>query len=242
MRPLLSLAAALALSAALSASLAACSTDLGQVRCDTDDNCAPGTWCSVAGFCADSGACAGSSDASCTVVAPTGLTALGQNKQVSLSWSTTGGATGYVVRRAIRAGGPYTDAATQPAAGFIDTGLSPATTYFYVVHAVGPAGPSADSAEANALTVPASPAHLTATGGAAQISLAWDPAPAATGYRLLRAGGSGVFSKLRDVAATPTTALDTGLANGATWSYAVAALNATGPGPVSPVASATTNP
>jgi hypothetical protein len=242
MRPLQGLLASLATTVALSAGLAACSTELGQVRCDTDDNCAPGTWCSAAGFCADSAACAGSTDGSCAVVAPTGLTALGQDKQVSLSWNTTGGAASYVVRRAIKAGGPYSDVVTQAVAGFLDTGLSPGTTYFYVVHAVGPGGPGADSAEASALTLPAAPAHLSASGGTAQISLAWDPVPGATGYRLLRAGPSGVFAKLREVAPTPTTAVDGSLTSGATWSYEVVALNATGPGPASPIASATTSP
>jgi fibronectin type 3 domain-containing protein len=176
------------------------------------------------------------------VLAPADLAAKGEDGQVSLSWSTTGGATGYVVRRGVRAGGPYAEVATQQAAGYVDTGLSAATTYYYVVHAVGPGGPGADSAEASALTVPSAPAHLRLAASARQISLAWDTVPGATGYRILRAGTSGGFSKLTEVPATPAAYLDAGLAGGTTWTYQVAALDASGSGAPSPSVSATAGP
>ena len=230
----------LRLASPIVALLCGCSTQLGPVRCASADNCAQGTYCSVAGFCADPARCAGDSSTGCAVIAPTGLAAVGEQHQISLSWSTVGGATSYVVRRAIHSGGPYSDAATLPESGLVDQGLSAATSYFYLVHAVGPGGPGADSAEASGLTVPDAPAHLTASGGAGAISLSWDPSPGVAGYRILRAGADGVFAKLINTESPSTSYVDGGLGPGASWSYAVLALNASGASGPSPVASATT--
>ena len=216
-----------------------CSAQLGPVRCASADNCAPGTYCSVAGQCAAPAQCTGDPGAACAVTAPTGLAAVGEQHQVSLSWSTVGGATSYVVRRAIQSGGPYSEAATLPEAGLVDQGLSAATGYYYLVHAVGPGGAGADSAEVSGLTVPDPPAHLTATASTGAITLGWDPAPGVTGYRITRAGSDGVFARLADTGATPTSYVDSGLAFGATWSYAVLSLNASGASAASPIASAT---
>lgn len=219
-----------------------CSTEPGAVRCATDDNCPPAWFCSVAEVCAEPATCADSTAPACTVLAPSGLSAVGDQGQISLAWNTTGGATGYVVRRANRTGGPYADLATQATAGFVDQGLAAATSYFYVVHALGPGGPGADSVEASGLTTPAAPAHLSAAGGAGAITLNWEPAPGVTGYRLSRAGADGVFLKLLDAGPSPTTYVDSGLAAGATWAYQVRALNQSGASPASPTATATTNP
>ena len=221
--------------------LCGCSAQLGPVRCATDDNCAPGAYCSAAGQCAEAAACAGNADVSCAVVAPAGLSAAGGQGQIALAWNTTGGASGYAVRRGTRAGGPYTDVITLATAGYLDMGLSPATTYHYVVHAIGPGGPGADSAEVAALTVPAPPAHLTATPGNGSIALSWDPSAGVTGYRVLRASTDGVYHLLVDVPATPASAVDSGLPSGASYSYTVAALNASGASARSPVATATAN-
>lgn len=220
--------------------LCACSAEPVPVRCAADDNCAPGSWCSVAGQCATSAACAGNTGPACAVPAPTGLAAVGGQNQISLAWNTSAGASAYAIRRSTRAGGPYTDLATQPAAGYADQGLSAATSYYYVVHAVGPGGPGADSSEVAGLTVPAAPGHLTAATGAATgaIDLNWDPSPGVTGYRVSRASADGVFKKVADTPSTPASFTDSGLASGAVYSYEVAALNASGPSAHSPVATA----
>jgi hypothetical protein len=218
---------------------AACSAQLGPVKCATDDNCEPNAYCSVAGQCAEAALCAGNTAPACAVDAPSGLSAAGGQGQVTLAWNTLGGAQSYVLRRASHTGGPYADLVTQPAAGYLDQGLSPATSYYYVVHAVGPGGPGADSAEAAALTVPATPAHLSATADVGSISLSWDPSAGVTGYRVSRAAADGVFKLLVNAPATPTTYVDSGLAAGASYSYAVAALNASGASARSPIAGAT---
>ncbi len=177
----------------LLALLTGCSAQLGTVLCASDDNCAPGTYCSAAGQCATPAACAADTSADCAVAAVTGLAAVGEERQISLSWNTVGGASSYVVERGIHAGGPYSTAASPSSAGLIDTGLAPATTYYYVVHAIGPGGPGADSTEASALTLPAAPANLSATPGPGEITLSWDPVANPTGYRPLPRRGRGAL-------------------------------------------------
>lgn len=95
-----------------------------------------------------------SAEVSATPVAalapPTGLSALGADAQVSLSWNAVAAATVYHVKRATNAGGPYTLLASPGVAHFTDTGRSNGTPYYYVVSAVTAQGESTDSAEVSA--------------------------------------------------------------------------------------------
>ena len=85
---------------------------------------------------------------------PQGLTAttVGTN-QINLAWGGSGGATGYIVKRA---GSPI---ATTAATTYSDTGLAVGTTYCYTVAATNNLGGiSADSVSACATTLPATSA------------------------------------------------------------------------------------
>jgi 1,4-alpha-glucan branching enzyme len=85
---------------------------------------------------------------------PQGLTAttVGPN-QINLAWSASGGATGYIVKRA------GSQIATTTATTYSDTGLAVGTTYCYTVAATNNLGGiSADSASACAITLPATSA------------------------------------------------------------------------------------
>ncbi|WP_270167645.1 glycoside hydrolase family 6 protein [Paenibacillus sp. SYP-B4298] len=83
--------------------------------------------------------------------APTALTALAGNAQVSLSWTASAGATSYNVKRALSAAGPFTTvAANVSGTSYTNIGLTNGTTYHYVVSAVNAAGESANSAPASA--------------------------------------------------------------------------------------------
>jgi len=86
--------------------------------------------------------------------APTGLTAtVASSSKINLAWSTVSGANSYAVKRATTPGGPYiTLASGLTATSFNDTGLTSATTYFYVVTATSNGGESAASTEASATT------------------------------------------------------------------------------------------
>jgi hypothetical protein len=79
---------------------------------------------------------------------PSGLRTTAQGRQITLSWWGSAHAESYNVKRATALDGPYTTLATVSANGtssFIDVGLTPGQTYYYVVSANNPEGESADS-------------------------------------------------------------------------------------------------
>lgn len=70
--------------------------------------------------------------------------------QIDLTWSASGGAAGYYVKRSTQFGGPYTTIANPTGTSFSDTGLSPATVYHYVVSAINAIGEGPESGGASA--------------------------------------------------------------------------------------------
>src|SRR5207244_5171245 len=75
--------------------------------------------------------------------APTNLKATPGDKQVSLTWNASSGATSYNVKRSTTNGGPYTTISspgTVTGTTYTDTGLTNGTTYYYVVTGVNSAG------------------------------------------------------------------------------------------------------
>lgn len=221
----------------------ACSDRLEPPACTSDFNCIPGTICASDGFCGPPPACAPPFErngSSCTVSRPTAVTAVGGRRQVQVRWAALAGATSYFVGRGSVAGGPYLEVGNPATESFLDTGLDPATSYWYVVRALGPGGTGSYSDEAVALTVPDPPATLTATGGAASISLGWSAVAGATGYTITRSAGGAAFTVL--AGSTTTSYVDSGLPSAATYSYEVLALDSTGPSAPSPSATASTAP
>src|SRR5205823_7074447 len=66
--------------------------------------------------------------------APTGVSASPVSaSQISLSWTASSGATSYKVQRSPDGSAGWTQVGTSTTTSFTDTGLSPATTYFYRV-------------------------------------------------------------------------------------------------------------
>lgn len=101
--------------------------------------------------------------------APSGLRADVAGRQVTLSWWGSAHATGYQVKRALAAAGPYSTVATVVGdrAGnyLLDPGLSSGTTYHYVVTADLPTGESAASAPVAALADQRLPGAVIGTPG-----------------------------------------------------------------------------
>jgi fibronectin type 3 domain-containing protein len=123
--------------------------------------------------------------------APTGVTATGQFRKVTVSWATTTGASGYHLLRSATSGGPYSPIQSGVTTGAVDTGLGDSTTYFYVVTAENSVGVSAPSPEVTATTAPAPPAGVVATGGPASISLSWAASAQASSYTIWRSTTAG---------------------------------------------------
>ncbi|HMJ65197.1 MAG TPA: fibronectin type III domain-containing protein, partial [Candidatus Binatia bacterium] len=122
---------------------------------------------------------------------PANLTAVSSDGKVTLNWTSTGGASFYVIKRSLTSGGPYENIATNSSTSYIDTAVVNDTTYYYVVSGVNIAGESANSNEATG-TPKAAPVNLVAVGSVGQIQLTWDAFPNAASYTVSRstiAGG-----------------------------------------------------
>jgi predicted phage tail protein len=178
--------------------------------------------------------------------APTGLTPIAGNGQVTLSWTapaSDGGSqvTSYNVFEGTTAdlsrSAPITNVpgttATLPA-------LTNGTTYYFWVTAVNEIGEGTPSNEVSAVprTVPGAPTGLTATPGNSQVTLSW-AAPASdggeqlSGYNVFE-GTTADLSGSAPVTNVPgTTVTLHGLINGTTYYFEVAAVNTAGQGPLS---------
>jgi hypothetical protein len=96
--------------------------------------------------------------------APTGLDAAASATpgQIQLTWNASAAAASYTVKRATVSGGPYTVVASGIAAlNFTDSGLTPGTSYYYVLSASNVNGEGPNSAQAGVTaTIPAPLVHL----------------------------------------------------------------------------------
>src|SRR5208283_874832 len=178
-------------------------------------------------------------------IAPTGLTATAGNASVKLSWTASGGATSYNVYRGTTASGEATPALATgiTATSYTDTTASNGTIYYYKVAAVNAGGTSPLSSEVSATpggSVPPVPRGLTAMAGDAEVTLIWAASSGATSYGLYRGttpDGEGQTPIATGIVGTFYS--DTGLTNGTTYYYKVAAVDSSGTSALSAQASAT---
>ncbi len=84
------------------------------------------------------------------ISSPENLAATVTGGQINLNWSAVAGASGYTVKRALSAAGPYVTLATPTVTSFADSGALAGVPYHYVVSATGVAGAGADSAPVSA--------------------------------------------------------------------------------------------
>ncbi|MCM1566512.1 MAG: cell wall-binding repeat-containing protein [Dehalobacter sp.] len=176
--------------------------------------------------------------------APPNLTAKSQSiSQIALSWPTVNGATSYAVYRASSYYGSYYQIAKVSSTSYINSGLSPNTTYYYKIKATNGTGSSAFSPVAStttALSIPSAPANLTATPkSTSQITLSWSAVSGAASYSIYRSSSaSGPYSLLTTITATSYT--NSGLTANTTYYYKVLATNSVGSSSYSAIASAKT--
>jgi hypothetical protein len=184
--------------------------------------------------------------------APTIGTAVRGNAQATVSWTapaSNGGAaiTGYAVT-------PYDGMLPLPPVVFGSTGttqtvtgLMNGTSYVFTVAAINAVGTGAPSAASNAVTpatVPGVPTIGTAVRGNTQATVSWT-APASnggsaiTGYVVTPYIGFFPLSSVTFSSAATTQAV-TGLTNGTTYRFKVAAINAVGSGGQSTISNAVT--
>ena len=176
--------------------------------------------------------------------APTNLSATPGDTQATLSWDDPNNSTITKYQYSTDAGATFTDIPGSDATTVSYTvgGLTSGAQYTLGIRAVNTTVEGAGST-VMVLVLPAQPAGLTATGGDAQVSLSWDNPDdsSISGYRYSTDGGA-TFTDISDSDATTTSYTVTGLTNYTSYDFAIRAVNASGPGPVSDTATATPAP
>jgi len=165
-----------------------------------------------------------------TPTAPATVTATNNagNGHITVSWSTSTGATGYALSRSTVSGGPFTTVITQGSASFEDAPPSNGAVYYYVVSAsnAGGACTSANSVAIGSATsciIPIAPVGLSARrSGNKQVTLVWTNSSGATSYNVLRSttNDSG-YASIGTAPGTPYA--DNTAANGTAYYYVVTA-------------------
>ncbi len=204
------------------------------------------------------------------LAAPTGVTAVGGDAQVTISWNPVANATSYdlfyMTRSRIAArdedddddeefedddedeGGnaKWLRNVTSP---YVLRGLAANTTYFFMVRARDNPRRGAASAKVSAtttgatppLTGPAVPTGVGATGGTKQVTISWPAVIGATSYNLYWSGTTGVTTiNGTKVSGVTSPAVLTGLADSATYFFIVTAVNSAGESAASVQVAATT--
>ena len=169
--------------------------------------------------------------------APSGLTTSGiTNTQIRLFWvDNSSTETSFKIER--RTGTGAFGEIASVAAGtttYLNTGLTPSTTYSFRVRAQNGVGFSPYSNTASGTTLPnppAAPSGLTATGiSQSSIRLNWaDNSSNETGFEIERSDDNGAtFAPIGTAGANATTFTDSGLATATSYRYRVRATNAGG--------------
>ncbi|NDD63326.1 MAG: hypothetical protein EBZ36_05020, partial [Acidobacteria bacterium] len=176
-------------------------------------------------------------------LAPSGVTATAVSaSRVDISWTdNSDNEASFVVQRRKGVGGYADVSALLPAntTTFSNTtGLEPETTYTYriIVNNVLTTGANSPVFSTNEATVttpmapPAPPTGFSATViSSFQLNLAWiDAATNETGYRLYRKSGDGEYELYQLLPANAVRFQDTGLDEGLTYAYRLAAFNQVG--------------
>jgi len=175
---------------------------------------------------------------------PTGVAASPGNAMISVSWSSSNGATSYNIYRSTASGAEGTTAiATTTGLSFDNTGLSNGTKYYYKVSATNSVGTSGQSAEVSSTPAaggpPPTPMNVSAAAGDSQVTVSYNASSGATSYNIFRSTTSGGEGTTAIATTANTSFTNTGLANGTTYFYKVSASNANGSSAQSSEVSAT---
>lgn len=150
------------------------------------------------------------------------------NASVGLTWAPSSNAVSYTVKRGI-ASGNYVDvlSTTTMVTSFLDSSVTNGTTYYYMVTAVNSNGSTDANAEISSTPRPLPGAFTitSATAGDTQVNLIWGSSANSSDYNVFRGTSSGVYSPTPIASGVNSPYLDTGLTNGVTYYYMVAALN-----------------
>ena len=172
--------------------------------------------------------------------APATVTATIGDSQLAVSWTAVTGATSYVVEYQ-RSGGEWESGGSPSSTSLLLTGLANGETYTVRVAAVNAVGQGvwATSAAVTLLAAPAQVTGLVASAGHLQACLSWTVPDGDIGdYSIQFSDGSG-WQTFSHPQSTDTFITVTGLTNGVSYQFRVAATNALVTGTYSTLATAT---
>lgn len=179
------------------------------------------------------------------IASPTGLAALPGNAKVTLTWNAVEGATSYTIKRSTVSGAAYTVLADGiTLLSYSDTTVVNGTAYYYVVSALNASTGSMNTEQVIAVPTaivsgaPAAPGNVQVTTESNRVVIAWGEVEGAESYNVRRSSSpSGPFHTIATVSTGTYT--DTGVTNGMTYYYVVAAVKSGNEGNISPIKAAT---
>ncbi|MCZ6691786.1 MAG: hypothetical protein O7H41_19535 [Planctomycetota bacterium] len=170
------------------------------------------------------------------LAAPTGLSATAGTSAVTLNWGIVTGATSYILYWSTNPGLSKTTGSPIVGASspYSHTGLSNATTYFYVVTAANSVGGGAESSASGAVSAMPldAPTGVTATPtGSGKIMMDWNSVTGASSYNLYWDTAPGVTAATgSQIAGVSPPYLHSGLVDRTAYYYVVTAVNPFGGG------------
>lgn len=167
---------------------------------------------------------------------PTEVTAVGGSEQATITWADVAGAASYNLYWSTTTGVSKTNGTKVVGINgpYVKTGLSPGTTYYFIVAAVNSVGESAASNQATAstnappLAVPDAPTGVTLVGGANQVTIDWSAVSGATSYNIYWSTTSGVTPSATKITNATRPYVQSGLAASTAYYYIVTAVNDSG--------------
>ena len=183
-----------------------------------------------------------SSSTDTTLSEPSNLTATGSAGQVILDWTALSGASSYTIFWDNSTGVSSSSAAITSVStdNYTHSSLDNGTVYYYKVAGVDSSGTLGTLAsEVSAATPLPAPDNLSASGANNTIILTWASVSGATSYTLYWDNVSGIDSTDTTITSiTNDNYTHSNMDNGSTYYYKVAAVNSSGTGTLSSVASA----
>ena len=169
------------------------------------------------------------------------------NPQITISWPAAARATSYIVKRstvqnAVKTQVALFNAPAGATVSYADRDVDSGVHYYYVVIAVNTAGNSNDSQEVDKLVtgLPGTPV-IEVNGGVASATIVWAKIADATAYKIYSTGSATAVTSVTAASVCTgevCTYRATNLAEGVTYSFKVAAVNAGGEGSSSEVVQA----
>ena len=173
---------------------------------------------------------------------PSDLTATGASGLVTLDWTAVSGSNSYTLYwdNSTGVSSSSTNITGINTDNYTHSNLDNGTTYYYKVAAIDSEGSvGVLSSEVTAATLLLAPDNLSASGANNTVTLTWNSVSGATSYTIYWDNVSGIDSA--DTAITSITNdnyTHSNMDNGSTYYYRVAAVNSSGTGTLSSVASA----